>query len=174
MEILNSHYTANGRPGHGKTVQQVLDEVELKMSASLAFSIHEDPTTKQKYISAGDSSAWVPKDSQMKVFRDDHNIPYISNGTDSWFCATFFQTSDGAKKAPSTTGSLSSGASTSLPRTGSRSSLSSTPATPTAPSPALPGMTRQLAAVDFLHSLSAYLREVRMISYNIWIQRNGA
>ena len=82
----------------------------------------------------------------MKVYRDDKNIPYVSDGTTSWFCVNFFQAE--AKKKATSVASGSSKASTSIPRSGSGSlgfGNSSTASPPVAPSPPLPGMSRQFS-----------------------------
>ncbi|CAE7440762.1 unnamed protein product [Symbiodinium necroappetens] len=92
QEYLLREYAALGRPCAGKTVAEVLEQTEVLLSASLEFSVHETEDGKQ-YITCDNQSSWLPAGKsrfQTTVFRDSQKIPYITNGTESFYCVKFF------------------------------------------------------------------------------------
>ncbi|CAE7576319.1 unnamed protein product [Symbiodinium sp. CCMP2456] len=96
QEYLLREYASLGRPCAGKTVAEVLDQTEVLLSASLEFSVHETEEGKQ-YITCDNQSSWLPAGKnkfQTTVFRDSQKIPYITNGTESFYCVKFFSAPD--------------------------------------------------------------------------------
>ena len=76
---------------------QVLKDTEILLSASLTFSVHETEEGFQ-FISCDGQSAtrWLPagdKKVQATIHRDKNNAPFVTNGDESWYCVTFFDSS---------------------------------------------------------------------------------
>ena len=91
QENLLREYGNLGKPADNLTPQQLLDQTEILMSSALTFSVHEDDEGKQ-YISSSGQSRWLPEDKkyQAQIHRDKNNCPFITDGTTSAYCVTFF------------------------------------------------------------------------------------
>ena len=135
---MGNHYISLGRPGHGKTLDEVLKETELLLTASLSFSIHKDDSTGKKFISTGEISAWVPNCVHDKIYRTpEDNVPYVSDGKTSYYCAEFFKKDQDEAESSTTAATKKSKGGSEVPAPpGSRK--------PNAPHVPLPGMKSHL------------------------------
>ena len=143
-----NHYASLNRPGAGKQLTQVLAETELLLSAGLAFTIHTDETSSKKYIAVGDNSAWLPDGAHNKIYRTpSENIPYVSDGKESWYCVDLFRSDNKEDEQASQVSTKAStnerDSSAPVPLPPISSSASATAPLPAAKTATLPGMTRR-------------------------------
>lgn len=93
-DLLNE-YDALGKPGSGKTLRAVVQDVEDEMSKNLEFSINKDGKTL--YLLCGGKKRVKLEDPKLKpqIFRETNTgIPYMTNGKTQTRCVRFFQMAD--------------------------------------------------------------------------------
>ena len=92
-EDLLEEYESLGRPGAGKKLKEVVQDVEDEMSRNLDFKL--DKVNKNLFLVCGDQRTKLPDiDNGWKhqIFKEQvTGIPYISTGKTATRCIRFFQ-----------------------------------------------------------------------------------
>ena len=94
---LLSEYARLNKPGAGKSLKEVIRDVEVELSSNITFEVEEgkDKGGKvQLILKTGNQSVALPEDKKWKkqVFIEPKtNIPFVSDGSTSVHCIRFFQ-----------------------------------------------------------------------------------
>ena len=85
---LVNEYEALGRPGAGKCLQQVMQDVEDEMSKNLAFKIEK--SGKCIWLHCGKRKVQLKEGWKLQIFKEPSGIPFLSTGKVSKGCVRFF------------------------------------------------------------------------------------
>ena len=102
---LMNEYDALGRPGNGKTVRAVIQDVEDEMSKNLEFSVKKEGNVM--YLYCGGKKRVKLEDAKLKpqIFRERNTgIPFMTNGRVQTRCVRFFQVPDDVESTDCKTG----------------------------------------------------------------------
>ena len=88
-DLLNEYDTL-GKPGAGKTLQEVIQDVEDLMSKNLEFTVEKEG--KSLYLVCGEKKvALTDKNWKQQVFKESATgIPYLTTGKATMRCIRFF------------------------------------------------------------------------------------
>ena len=95
-EDLLNEYEALGRPGAGKTLQRVMQDVEDDMSKNLEFKIEK--SGKIMWLHCGKKKVQLKETGwKQQIFKEPSGIPFLSTGKVSKRCVRFFDEDDVGK-----------------------------------------------------------------------------
>lgn len=98
-EDLLNEYETLGRPGSGKSIQEVIQSVEDEMSKNLTFTLEKAPTGKVVALVCGKTRILLPKgDWKNQIYKDQQGIPFVSTGKQSFRCIHLFREHEESNK----------------------------------------------------------------------------
>ena len=91
---LIDQYESLKRPGHNKTLQEIIHSVETELSKNLEFSIER--AGKRAFLVCGKKKVSLPnKPWKDQIFKDPKTgVPFVSDGKSSVHCVVFFQSAE--------------------------------------------------------------------------------
>jgi len=87
------------RPGHNKTLPEIIHAVEIELSRNLEFSIER--VGKQQFLVCGKKKVSLPnKPWKDEIYKDPKTgVPFVSDGKSSVHCVVFFQSAEANSEA---------------------------------------------------------------------------
>lgn len=88
-----NEYETLGRPGAGKTLVQVIQDVEDEMSKNLTFTLEKDKASgKVVALICGKTKVQLPPGTwKNQIYKESSGVPFVSTGKVSTRCIALFR-----------------------------------------------------------------------------------